>query len=301
MLGIWLALMPLVVVQSWRGRKKRRGFPWYVMVLLVVCVSGTLTACLPPGGGAPTQTCTPSPIPPPPTPEPPTPTPAPCDEKPSNPRLAVLINQNPHVGFGVWDADRPDDRAWYMMLGELSRDPFEKGALIEGVADVQDGVGSLEFVQNVKGKITWGFADETSGGVHRAWGLDGGNPYLGESFPCESGTPCIANMGDSPASRLDGYENQYGAKVITYSRLDEFRTYLMWCPLPGIQCPLLVVEWSWTGTAWAVGEDSWQLTDHWTDPAVGEMKWGEPTEDMPVLTEPVLDDGWGEPLKQIEP
>jgi hypothetical protein len=43
-LGIWLALAPLVVIQSWRGRKKRRrGVPWYVLV--VVGVGGVLTGC----------------------------------------------------------------------------------------------------------------------------------------------------------------------------------------------------------------------------------------------------------------
>jgi YD repeat-containing protein len=48
-LGIWLALAPLVVVQSWRGRKKkRRGMPWYVLLLVVVSVGGMVTAC---GGG----------------------------------------------------------------------------------------------------------------------------------------------------------------------------------------------------------------------------------------------------------
>jgi len=46
MLGIWLALVPLIVIQSWRGcKKKRRGFPWYILVLLAVGVGGTLTAC----------------------------------------------------------------------------------------------------------------------------------------------------------------------------------------------------------------------------------------------------------------
>jgi hypothetical protein len=31
-LGIWLVLMPLVVVQSWRKRKKRWGFPSFSVV-----------------------------------------------------------------------------------------------------------------------------------------------------------------------------------------------------------------------------------------------------------------------------
>jgi peptidoglycan/xylan/chitin deacetylase (PgdA/CDA1 family) len=46
-LGIWLALAPLVVVQSWQGRKRkrRRGMPWYVLVLVVMSVGGMVTGC----------------------------------------------------------------------------------------------------------------------------------------------------------------------------------------------------------------------------------------------------------------
>jgi hypothetical protein len=56
MLGIWLALAPLVVVQSWQGRKrKRRGMPWYVLLLVAVAVSvgGLLAGC---GTDRPTST-----------------------------------------------------------------------------------------------------------------------------------------------------------------------------------------------------------------------------------------------------
>jgi hypothetical protein len=57
MLGIWLALMPLIVIQSWKGRKKkRRGFPWYVVLVVLVGMSGVLTACGEEGG---TSTSTP--------------------------------------------------------------------------------------------------------------------------------------------------------------------------------------------------------------------------------------------------
>ena len=46
-LGIWLALAPLVVVQSWRGRKRRGGPPWYGLLVVIVAVgmSGTLSGC----------------------------------------------------------------------------------------------------------------------------------------------------------------------------------------------------------------------------------------------------------------
>ncbi len=45
MLGIWLALMPLVVFQAWKGRKGRRGMPWLVLVLCLVGVGGSLVGC----------------------------------------------------------------------------------------------------------------------------------------------------------------------------------------------------------------------------------------------------------------
>jgi YD repeat-containing protein len=100
-LGIWLALVPLVVVQSWRRRKKKglRG-PWAIaLALFLVGTSGMLTGCVPPGGlpatcptpvdvptgtpmptspptSTPTATLTPTSTPAPPT-ETPTPTPLP--------------------------------------------------------------------------------------------------------------------------------------------------------------------------------------------------------------------------------
>ena len=52
-LGIWLALLPLVMIQSWRGRKRkrRRGMPWYVVAIFVcVGVGGMLTGCGGDGG-----------------------------------------------------------------------------------------------------------------------------------------------------------------------------------------------------------------------------------------------------------
>jgi hypothetical protein len=102
-LGIWLALVPLVVVQSWRRRKKKgwRG-PWAIaLALFLVGMSGMLTGCVPPATLPPTPclepsavvnpTWTPTPTPTPtatPTPTPmPVPTPAPtphaCPEVPA--------------------------------------------------------------------------------------------------------------------------------------------------------------------------------------------------------------------------
>jgi len=71
-LGIWLALVPLVMIQSWRGRKRkrRRGMPWYVVAIFVcVGVGGMLTGC---GGnqGPKPEACTTPPQSPLPTPSP---------------------------------------------------------------------------------------------------------------------------------------------------------------------------------------------------------------------------------------
>ena len=45
-LGIWLALAPLMVVQSRKKRKKRRWWhPWYVVLLCVMGVGGMLVGC----------------------------------------------------------------------------------------------------------------------------------------------------------------------------------------------------------------------------------------------------------------
>jgi len=45
-LGIWLVLLPLMVVQVWPGWKKRQGtHPWMVLTLCLIGVSGMLAAC----------------------------------------------------------------------------------------------------------------------------------------------------------------------------------------------------------------------------------------------------------------
>jgi len=96
LLGIWLALAPLVVVQSWRGRKqKRRGAPWHVVVaLLVVGMGGALTAC---GGGG--------------TPMPPTPTVCTEITTPFGPPLAdnAVFVDPPAGGQHVY---RPQAQTW---------------------------------------------------------------------------------------------------------------------------------------------------------------------------------------------
>ncbi len=85
-LGIWLALLPLAVVQGGRKRKSRRQ--WALLLGVALLAVGTLVGCEPPHGtgtatpticiptGTPSPTPSPSPTPTP-TPDPPTSTPDP--------------------------------------------------------------------------------------------------------------------------------------------------------------------------------------------------------------------------------
>jgi hypothetical protein len=101
-LGIWLALVPLVVIQSWRGRKKRRrGLPWYVLVLVVVGVGGGLTACgegTPGSGPKPTKTCITI-----------APGPAPMeDPRAPGPHDAAILEATVQISFGDVSEERID-------------------------------------------------------------------------------------------------------------------------------------------------------------------------------------------------
>jgi hypothetical protein len=134
-LGIWLALTPLMVVQSWRGRKRRRrGYTWYLVVLCVVIVGGLLVACngprpdptptctdtptptwtripgwTPTPGGTPGRTPTPV-IPTPVTPSPtPTPTPWPYGQAIANAARNLLNNAGNYYVWGGGGRDTVDE------------------------------------------------------------------------------------------------------------------------------------------------------------------------------------------------
>jgi hypothetical protein len=113
-LGIWLALTPLVVLQSWRGRKrKRRGMSWYVPALLFLFASvcGILVAC---GGEAPDtdfvkNICADTP-------------------EPGKIDLSVLIRSQPMARNTAGDQAWGD--AWFVRLGEASANPEVVGVPI---------------------------------------------------------------------------------------------------------------------------------------------------------------------------
>ena len=196
MLGIWLALAPLVVVQWWRGRKrKRRGFPWYVVVLLGVCVGGLLTAC-----------------------ENGTPTPEDlekiCVEVPKNPLVGVRINRSPEVGYGVLSQENPDENVYRLMLGSFEGGIENRGAQFQGEADIAAGVeGSLELVQNIKSSNVYIFADYSQQIFSGDWGLDERDPCESES--CTPGTRCLVGATDNPANDLSQFVDEQGKPVLT--------------------------------------------------------------------------------------
>ena len=89
-LGIWLALLPLVVVQGWRNKKRRGGHPWALLLCVGLFGVGVLAGCG--GGSGITTTCTTIPI---------TPTPDKCRDCDALPTSNGELKYQP----GLWNDD----------------------------------------------------------------------------------------------------------------------------------------------------------------------------------------------------
>jgi YD repeat-containing protein len=293
MLGIWLALAPLVVVQSWKGRKKRRGFPWYVLVLLVG-MSGTLIAC---GEGG---TLTPADL-----------TETACVELPQLERLDVVL-QTPSIAHDE-HGPRKNSEEYYVTLGPSDYGQ-RIGALITGEVSGHKG-GSLEFVQNANTRGLWTFADGSQYGTvgsddthgPSGWFRDGPDPLpswdpdnrsAGANSPCTSGTSCVRQTSDVPSSSLS-LGNERGSPLIQLHSESSIRTYLLWRPISCARIVLGVVEWSWMVVAVQSDIDtgeSWSISQWISDPLPGEPKAGVAISDdtpddlaRPVFS-PTIDD-----------
>jgi hypothetical protein len=269
MLGIWLALMPLVVVQLWKGqKKKRRRFLWAVLVLFAACLGSTL-AC---GNGTPT----------------PEDLEKICVEAPKNPVVRVIVNRSPEVGYGAI-RDNTNENVYRLMLGNFEGGLENRGAYFQGEADIPADVeGDLELVQNVKSSNVYLFADNSQTILSGDWGLDVRDPYQSKS--CTPGTHCLVGATDNPANDLSQFVDEQGEPVLTENgepvlkqlkRSDQFRVFLFWkwklCPQTRI--PLGFVEWSWSAVVqpsenWSSGGDPFVISSPHTDPAVGEVKEG---------------------------
>jgi YD repeat-containing protein len=236
LLGIWLALMPLVVVQSWRGRKRKgRGWPWVVVVLFLVGVSGTLTACV---DGKPTEeevkaTCTlvaglpgvtpaptpPTPVPPTETPTPPptdTPTPPPTDTPTPTPTPEPTPPGAPAPPEGwrwkLLPLDSPGTlfRITHYNTTRESLHPLQPGeaGIVPSGLDLQRGV-SNEFLSQVRtqgsGYLDLGGAGDYNGYIN--YNARSGNPgtYRRTGCPETANTSCAIELqtGATSPSRPD--------------------------------------------------------------------------------------------------
>jgi hypothetical protein len=113
MLGVWLALVPLVVVQSWRGRKKkRRGMPWVLVVVVMIGMSGVLVGCCVPA--PPTPTIPPTCVDIPTSTLPPTWTPSPEPTPPDTPTPTSTYNRAAAVAYALAHANSPNSAYTYI-------------------------------------------------------------------------------------------------------------------------------------------------------------------------------------------
>jgi hypothetical protein len=246
-LGLWLALGPLVVVQSWRGRKrKQRGTRWYVLVLLVVCIEGILTAC---GGGV----------------SGPDPTPEMCIDLPfDSPQIKSFDATLGEVDIGAWDYPRVD-------LGHPSgRTGNPPGIIFKAVVVVPEGIsGHLQFAQVGTVLNKWRVQANKccQRGSEGHWRTDA-DPYpmLAEGLSYDNlydpnrpdyerensryvntkdGKDSIfvtMATDDSPGEQLSPLG--YVSEQVTVN--EQYEMYLMWKPDGGSEMVLGVMDWGWS-------------------------------------------------------
>jgi hypothetical protein len=230
LLGIWLALAPLVVVQSWRGRKRKgRGFPWYVVVLLGVCVSGLLTAC----GGDETS-------------------PTPCtDALPQFFSLEARFLSGPNVV----PVPNRDARALGFeppaQVLKLAQNWSLDGVQFIGIVNVPANTeGDLFMIQNVCPNDRRWRADgsEDVYGDGQTWYLDSSSPFDMDAVMRIAGP--VENVVydtnfDAPYRTVIG---EPGVEDLVRVQVDtQYKMYLMW-ERQGWRRTLGMVKWGWRAT-----------------------------------------------------
>jgi len=243
LLGIWLALAPLVVVQSWRGWKKRRGFPWYLaLAVCFVAVSGTLAGC---GGydGTPAPTA--------------------CVEAPTLDHLtAELVDKTMPPPY-------EQDNAWWIAFGKEAPKPTDPNNIpMDGIvfrANVMnepDLTGNLHFKQHIKG----GRVMELSDGATKrnwldTWYQDGQDPY-GGFYPIPSAEGAV--QWDNPRQKLENPDPTSSAYAKHIHIDEEFVMFVYWSPQPfGKEGRALLgyAKWDWEANATLGGDSKWTLDD----------------------------------------
>ncbi len=227
-LGIWLVLLPLAVIQTWPGRKKRKGgYPWVMLLCMGLLVAGALTAC------DECKDC-----------KAPISTPTPCITPTLEGNLKVT-----HIGELDPYPDPSGSGDWYLRWGKppsMATDrPSDPGILIEAIVNVPAGsIGKLEWVQNVcpHRSFTRGFDGKNipSIGDGKTFYLDMGNPYpSADNVSVSSPGKVTLQLWDLPGQPLLQHH-----KSATIN--DHFRTFLIWRSNTGdVEKVLGMIEWNW--------------------------------------------------------
>jgi YD repeat-containing protein len=238
MLGLWLALGPLVVVQSWRGRKrKRRGFPWYVLALVFMSVGGTATGCQP------------------------KPVPTVCVKVPT------LDHLTPKLVDKTMPPPYKEDNVWWIAFGTeaiktTDPDNVPKDGIVfsANVVNEPNLTGNLHFKQHIKGGRVMELSDGTSKSSWlNQWHLDEDDPY-GGYYPVPR--PGDAAQWDNPRQKLVNPDDTSPAYPEHIHIDEEYVMFVYWGPQSyGRQDRALLgyVEWNWGADATLGADGKWTL------------------------------------------
>jgi hypothetical protein len=254
LLGIWLALMPLIVVQSWKRRKKGRGWSWCSLLLLGICLTGVLTGCEDGGEGSP----------------------VPCTDWPTLKSLSANteghiavspgaeINQDPHFEWLHYGTAPPPEAA----MNTYYDLPDRPGVIFQAEIEIPDPVadGELHFVQTIATQRIKRAGEEIYylGGEPTEWYIDapeGTNLY-------STITPIVSEYKgetiqeytiDSPASALAPPTNE-GRSLQEVEIRERFEMHVVWMPRMYLEeWSLGKAEWWWYARAILDDNGDWNV------------------------------------------
>ncbi len=255
-LGIWLALLPLAVVQVWPGRKRRKGeHPWVMLVCMGVLALGSLAGC-----------CDFSPPPTPPT----------CTDLPEGtPQIQSFTATLGEVDVSdSWEQQS-------LHFGHPRKDGKLPGIILKATVLVpENAAGNLEFVQIGNSETEW---RESNGRCCYKTTLDqwftDGDPYpllptglsydnyndperpkyTYEDFRYVSSPGIVTlEMADAPMAPVHPFGHSNPLDIEQVSVTEQFETYLMWQSDTGNErIPLGVIGWRWAGKTRLGGNGTW--------------------------------------------
>ncbi|MEJ5312677.1 MAG: hypothetical protein WHX52_23175, partial [Anaerolineae bacterium] len=287
-LGIWLVLLPLMVVQAWPGRRRKQldkntTLLWFVrLVLVAICALSLLTAC--------------------------------NNEKETLERACIDVKMPTLTSIEIISVQDiqlfpvPNGGGdWRVQFGnrvDSASDPnMLPGIVIQAKLDAQTEVnGTLEWVQDVVTKRiqerTDAFVKLTDSPQRFAYGdgkraLDTWDPYkAADDLIIDSAGVFSSKIWDSPGLPLPLLP------PLKYVMIeDSFRSFVMWRPT-GLNCrlPLGMIEWEWrveienTETEEVVPQVANWIIISQSIPKVGTL--GGKTDQLPTLSPNVTEFEW---------